>query len=135
MEMVQAVGTIDDATDEMSAIADDIGERMHGYVKVMDQAVDMFIIFEVCMLVSLCGLIYAFQNDYLTLTIVLKTAASLFFVLAGLCGFLKSRESRRFTCMMLIALLCSMAGDVFLALEKIRGFCQCCWDMQQSYPL
>ena len=39
-EMVQAVGTIDDATNEMLTIADDIGGRMHGYVKVMDQAVD-----------------------------------------------------------------------------------------------
>lgn len=40
VEMAQAIGTIDDATNEMLVIADDIGERMHGYVKVMDQAVD-----------------------------------------------------------------------------------------------
>lgn len=39
-EMVQAVGTIDSATSEMLEIADDIGERIHGYVKIMDQAVD-----------------------------------------------------------------------------------------------
>ena len=39
-EMVRAVGTIDTATNEMIGIADDIGERLHGYVKVMDQAVD-----------------------------------------------------------------------------------------------
>lgn len=39
-EMVQAVGTIDTATNEMLTIADDIGGRMHGYVKTMDQAVD-----------------------------------------------------------------------------------------------
>lgn len=39
-EMVQAVGTIDTATNEMLAITDDIGERMHGYVRVMDQTVD-----------------------------------------------------------------------------------------------
>ncbi|MCH5273993.1 MAG: hypothetical protein J1E35_09995 [Lachnospiraceae bacterium] len=39
-EMVQAVGTIDAATNEMLAIADDIGGRIHGYVKIMDQAVD-----------------------------------------------------------------------------------------------
>ena len=39
-EMVQAVGTIDSATNEMLEIADDIGERIHGYVKIMDQAVD-----------------------------------------------------------------------------------------------
>ena len=40
VEMVQAVDTIDVATNEMLAISDDIGERMSGYVKVMDQAVD-----------------------------------------------------------------------------------------------
>ena len=39
-EMVQAVGTIDTATNEMLTITDDIGERIHGYVKIMDQAVD-----------------------------------------------------------------------------------------------
>lgn len=81
----------------------------------------MFLIFELCMLVSLCGLIYAFQNDYGTLTIALKTAASLFFVLTGLCGLIKSKENRRFTRLMLIALICSMAGDVFLALDKNQG--------------
>lgn len=39
VEMVQAIGTIGDATNEMLAIADDIGGRMHGYVKIMDQTV------------------------------------------------------------------------------------------------
>lgn len=81
----------------------------------------MFIIFEIFMFASLCGLIFAFQNDYATLTIVLKTAASLFFVLTGLCGYIKSKANRRFTRLMLIALICSMAGDVFLALEKNQG--------------
>ena len=40
VEMVQAIGTIGDATNEILVIADDIGGRMHGYVKVMDQTVD-----------------------------------------------------------------------------------------------
>ena len=40
VEMVQAIGTIGDATNEMLVIADDIGGRMHGYVKVMNQTVD-----------------------------------------------------------------------------------------------
>ena len=39
-EMVQAAGTIDAATSEMLTIADDIGGRMHGYVRVMGQTVD-----------------------------------------------------------------------------------------------
>lgn len=81
----------------------------------------MFIIFEVCMLASMCGLIYVFQNDYLTLTIILKTTASIFFVLTGLCGCIKNKENRRFTRLMLIALLCSMAGDILLALDKNQG--------------
>ena len=40
VEMIHAIGTIGDATNEMLVIADDIGGRMHGYVKVMDQTVD-----------------------------------------------------------------------------------------------
>ena len=81
----------------------------------------MFLFFEVCMVVSMCGLIYVFQNDYQALTIVLKTTASLFFVLTGLCGYIKSKSNRRFTQLMLVALICSMAGDVLLAIEKNQG--------------
>ena len=81
----------------------------------------MYIFFEVCVFVSLCGLIYAFQNDYAVLTIILKSSASLFFVLTGLCGYIKSKENRRFARLMLIALVFSMAGDVCLAIEKNQG--------------
>lgn len=82
----------------------------------------MFIFFEICMLASLCGLIFTFHNDYSTLAILMKAVASLFFVLAGLCGYIKGSENRRFTKRMLIALVCSMAGDIFLALEKDQNF-------------
>lgn len=81
----------------------------------------MFILFEVGIFISLCGLIYAFQNDYTTLTIVLKATASLFFVLTGLCGCLKNKENRRFTRLVFIALIFAMAGDVCLAIEKNQG--------------
>lgn len=81
----------------------------------------MYIFFEACMFVSLCGLIYVFQNDYSIWPIVLKAVASLFFVLTGLCGCVKNKENRRFACLVLIALLCSMAGDVCLAIEKNQG--------------
>lgn len=81
----------------------------------------MYIIFEVGMCVSLCGLIYVFQNDYAALTIILKSTASLFFVLTGLCGYIRSRENRRFARLMLIAFVFSMAGDVCLAIEKNQG--------------
>lgn len=81
----------------------------------------MFILLEVCLFVSLCGLIYVFQNDYTTLTIVMKATASLFFVLTGLCGCLKNKENRRFTRLVFIAFICAMAGDVCLAIEKNQG--------------
>lgn len=81
----------------------------------------MYIFFEVCMFVSLCGLIYVFQNDYSIWPIALKTSASLFFVLTGLCGCIKNKGNRRFARLVLIALICSMAGDVCLAIEKNQG--------------
>lgn len=81
----------------------------------------MFIFFEVCLFISLCGLIYVFQNDYTILTIVMKATASLFFVLTGLCGCLKNKENRRFARLVFIALICAMAGDVCLAIEKNQG--------------
>ena len=81
----------------------------------------MFIIFEICLFIALGGLIYVFQNDYSVLPVVLKATASLFFVLSGLYGYIKNRENRRFTRLMLIALLFSMAGDVLLAIDENQG--------------
>lgn len=81
----------------------------------------MFIVFEACMMLFLCGLIYVFHNDYLVLPIVFKAITSLFFVLAGLCGYMKSKENRKFTGLMLIALVCSMAGDILLAVDEGQG--------------
>lgn len=40
IQMIQEFDTIDAATNEMLTISDDIGGRIHGYVKIMDQAVD-----------------------------------------------------------------------------------------------
>ncbi|MBR1693024.1 MAG: lysoplasmalogenase [Lachnospiraceae bacterium] len=81
----------------------------------------MTFLLEGLLLVSLCGLIVVFEKDLSMWTIVLKTTASLFFVLAGLTGYLKRRENRRFSGIVLAALLCSMAGDVLLALDQDQG--------------
>lgn len=81
----------------------------------------MYLILEVLMLISLGGLVAVFQNDIAGWPVLLKTLASLFFVLAGICGYIKRKENRRISRTMLIALIFSMAGDVLLALDKEEG--------------
>lgn len=81
----------------------------------------MYLIFEVLMLLLMGGLIFAFQGDFSGWVVCLKCFSSLFFVLAGICGYIKSRQDRKFSALMLAALVCSMAGDVFLALDKEEG--------------
>lgn len=81
----------------------------------------MYLVLEALMLISMGGLIIVFQNDLAVWTIVLKTLASLFFVLAGLCGYIKNKQNKTFSQTMMIALFCSMAGDVFLAFDKDAG--------------
>lgn len=81
----------------------------------------MIYILEGLMLVSLGGLIAAFQSDFALGTILLKSAASVFFVLAGLYGVRKIKSSRKVSGTMLAALVCSLAGDVFLVLDEGEG--------------
>lgn len=81
----------------------------------------MYLIFEVLMLFSMGGLIFVFQKDFSGWVVCLKCLSSLFFVLAGVCGYIKSRQERKFSAMMLVALVCSMVGDVLLALDKEEG--------------
>lgn len=81
----------------------------------------MYLILEVLMLISLGGLVAVFQNDIAGWPVLLKALASLFFVLAGICGYIKRKENRRISRTMLIALILSMAGDVLLALDKEEG--------------
>lgn len=78
-------------------------------------------ILEGLMLISLGGLIVAFQNDLVLWPILLKAAASAFFVLAGIYGVCRKKGSRKVSGMMLGALLCSFVGDVLLALDKEEG--------------
>lgn len=81
----------------------------------------MYLILEILMLISLGGLIAVFQNDLAGWTVLLKSLTSLLFVLAGICGYIKRRENRRISKTMLIALICSLAGDVLLALDREEG--------------
>ena len=81
----------------------------------------MYLILEVLMLISLGGLVAVFQNDLAGWPVLLKALTSLFFVLAGVCGYIKRKENRRISGTMLIALILSMAGDVLLALDKEEG--------------
>lgn len=80
----------------------------------------MYLIFELLMIAALLGLNVAFLNDFSIGTILFKSAASLFFVLAGFCGYIKNKDNRDFSRLMLIGFICCMAGDVFLALDS-RG--------------
>ena len=77
-----------------------------------------YIIFELLMIVAVIGLNIAFLNDRAAETIILKTAAGLFFVLAGLFGYVRCRENRSFSRLILMGLICCMAGDVLLALDS-----------------
>lgn len=81
----------------------------------------MYLILEALMLISLGGLIAAFQNDLSIWTVLLKSLTSIFFVLAGFCGYIKRKENRKISKTMMAALVCSLAGDVFLALDKGEG--------------
>lgn len=81
----------------------------------------MYLILEILMLISLGGLIAVFQNDLAVWAILLKSLTSILFVLAGICGYIKRKENRRISKTMLIAMICSLAGDVLLALDKEQG--------------
>ena len=81
----------------------------------------MYLILEVLMLISLGGLIAVFQNDLAGWTVLFKSLTSLFFVLAGICGYIKTKQDKKSSGAMLAALFCSMAGDVFLALDQEKG--------------
>lgn len=77
-----------------------------------------YLMFEILMFVALLGLNIAFLNDFSAGIILFKSAASLFFVLAGVCGYIRNKDNRKFSRSMLIGFCCCMAGDVFLALDS-----------------
>lgn len=75
------------------------------------------------MILALAGLLAAFHCGLFIWAVLLKALTSLFFVLAGACGYIKhkDKERRQFSCPVFIALLLSMAGDVLLAVDQNRG--------------
>ena len=73
------------------------------------------------MLLALTGLIAVFDKDLANWIIILKTAASLCFVLTGICGYLQKKSNGQFSKTMLTAFFCSMAGDILLALDQNQG--------------
>lgn len=81
----------------------------------------MNFILEGLMLISLGGLIAAFQSGFTLYAILLKAVASVFFVLAGIYGFCRTKGSRKVSGTMLTALVCSLVGDVLLALDEGEG--------------
>lgn len=81
----------------------------------------MYLIFEFLMLLALTGLIAVFDKDLANWIIILKTAASLCFVLTGICGYLQKKSNGQFSKTMLTAFFCSMAGDILLALDQNQG--------------
>lgn len=81
----------------------------------------MYLIPAGLMFISMAALIAAFQNDLSVWTVIFKSAASLFFVLVGVCGYRSQKENKKFSGCMLAAFICSAVGDVLLALDKNEG--------------
>lgn len=77
-----------------------------------------YLVFELLMAVALIGLNISFLSNNATGTVLFKSAASLFFVLAGFCGYIKNVENKLFSRLMLYGYICCMAGDIFLALDS-----------------
>lgn len=78
----------------------------------------MYLICEALMFAALIGLSIAFWNGCSAAAILCKSAASLFFVLAGVSGYILNRDNWKFSRLMLAAFILCMAGDVFLALDS-----------------
>ena len=81
----------------------------------------MYLIFLGAMLTALFGLITEIHFDLFVWTVLLKALTSLFFVLAGLAGYIKNPDRRFFSGPVLAAFLCSMAGDILLAIDRTQG--------------
>ena len=81
----------------------------------------MYLVIEALMLISLGGLVAVFQNDLAGWTVLLKALTSILFVLAGICGYIKLKQNKKISRTMMLALFCSLSGDIFLALDKEEG--------------
>ncbi len=81
----------------------------------------MYLLFESFMLFTYIGLIAVFYQELFWWTVLLKSITSLCFVLAGAYGYVHNKNNRTFSRTMLAAFICSMLGDIFLALDKTQG--------------
>ncbi len=80
----------------------------------------MYLIFEGLTFVSCLGLIAVFLGGFSAAAIVMKSAASVFFLIAGLCGYSLHKQTK-YAKPMLAAFFFSAVGDVLLALDKDEG--------------
>ncbi len=80
----------------------------------------MYLVFEGLSLVSCFGLIAMFFGGFSVAAIVMKAAASVFFLLAAARGYFLHREIR-YAKSMLAAFFFSAVGDVLLALDEGEG--------------
>ena len=81
----------------------------------------MYLIFEGFLLITFIGMFFVFHTGSFAWMFLLKIMASLCFLMTGFCGYMKDSGRRTFSRPMFMALLCSMAGDVLLALGKKQG--------------
>lgn len=78
----------------------------------------IYLICEALMIVAVTGLSISFWNGFLATAVLCKSAASFFFVLAGILGYIINEDNWKFSRFMLAAFICCMVGDVFLALDS-----------------
>ncbi len=78
----------------------------------------MYLIFDCLSLISCIGLIAACYDIIGIPNIILKTAASVFFVIAGICGLIRRSDARGQAAAMVTAFVLSAAGDIFLIVAR-----------------
>lgn len=81
----------------------------------------MYLIFEIFSAFSCFGLIAAFYGGYAVTAVVMKSAASVCFLIAGAFGYSKHCENKGLAVKMLAAFFLSAVGDVLLALDNEEG--------------
>lgn len=81
----------------------------------------MYLIFEFLSAISCFGLIAAFYSGYAVTAVVMKSAASVSFLIAGAYGYIRHRENKGLAVKMITAFFLSAVGDVLLALDKEEG--------------
>lgn len=71
------------------------------------------------MIISLLLLIIAGAEGFMTASIIFKATTSLLFILVAISGYLRSPKNNRYFFVILMGMIFSLFGDVFLSLIKI----------------